>query len=175
MATAKTLEAAMQEALAARGMQPRPAMRPVTQPAPGGADDLRNALLAPSTPENYQITVPPDFERDAALETKARQWFHRAGLPQGAVNGIVDAYCRQLCNGSAGDDAQLAQAQAELKQEWGAAYPSKIAAAQSLIAKCGGAEELAEICGSTGLGNDAWLIRTLAAIAEMDPQAGAAQ
>jgi hypothetical protein len=171
MATAKTLEAAMQEALAAHGLQPGSA----TQPTATGPDDLRNALAAPGAPENYQIAVPPNFERDAALEAKARQWFHRAGLPQGAVNGIVDAYCRQLCNSSTGDDGALAQAQAELKREWGTDYPRKLAAAQSLIAKCGGAEELAEIFGSTGLGNDAWLIRTLAAIAEMDPRSGASQ
>ncbi|MDY0872517.1 hypothetical protein [Dongia rigui] len=175
MATAKTLEAAMQEALAARGMQSVPAMGLATRPMPTGPDDLRNALSAPGTPENYQIMVPPDFDRDAALETKARQWFHRAGLPQGAVNGIVDAYCRHLCDGATGNEGKLAQAETELKQEWGADYPRKIAAAQSLIAKCGGAEELAEICGSTGLGNDAWLIRTLAAIAEMNPQPGVAQ
>ena len=44
--------------------------------------------------------------------------------------------------------------------------------ALTLIAACGGAEELAEILGGTGLGDDAWLIRTLAAIAELDPKHG---
>jgi hypothetical protein len=164
---AKTLEAAMQEALAARGK-----MIAGTPPAPSApaTDEFRGALAAPVDPTQYQITVPTDFDRDAPLEAKARQWFHRAGLPQGAVNGIVDAYCRQLCSDPTADIAP--QAQAELMRDWGADYPRKIAAAQSLIAKCGGAEELAEIFGSTGLGNDTWLIRTLAAIAEMDPQAG---
>lgn len=168
MATADTLEAAMQEALAARGVHPGDAATAL--PVAGG-DDLRGALSAPGSPDHYQIAVPSDFERDAALEAKARQWFHRAGLPQGAVNGIVDAYCRQICN----DPAQNAapQAQAELMRDWGSNYPRKLAAAQALITKCGGAEELAEILGNTGLGNDAWLIRTLAAIAEMDPQIGA--
>lgn len=165
MTTAKDLETAMQEALAARGLRPAAGAQQVS-PA-----DSRGALAAPAAPEHYQIAVPPEFERDAALEGKARQWFHRAGLPQGAVNGIVDAYCRQLCGDPAA--AEAPQAEAELMREWGADYPRKIAAAQSLIAKCGGAEELAEIFGSTGLGNDAWLIRTLAAIAEMDPQTGA--
>ena len=170
MATAKTLEAAMQEALAARGLQP-PAAAPATSPADN--DDMHGALSAPGAPEQYRIAVPSAFERDAGLETKARQWFHRAGLPQGAVNGIVDAYCRQLCNESApGDPGSV---EAALRQDWGADYPRKIEAAQSLIARCGGAEELAEILSRTGLGNDAWLIRTLAAIAEMHPNAEAAR
>ncbi len=167
MSTAKTLETAMQEALAARGMRPQPAGKVAVSP------ETRGALSAPGTPDQYQITVPPAFERDGGLEAKARQWFHRAELPQGAVNGIVDAYCRQLCSDPGMGDP--AQAQAELRQEWGADYPRKVAAAQSLITKCDGAEELAEILGRTGLGNDAWLIRTLAAIAEMDPNAGAVQ
>lgn len=170
MATAKTLEAAMQEALAGRGMRPQTPAQTTPIEAKNAS---RGTLAAPGTPEQYQITVPAEFERDAALETKARQWFHRADLPQGAVNGIVDAYCRQLCGDSAPRDP--GQVQAELQQDWGPDYPRKIAAAQSLIAKCGGAEELAEILGHTGLGNDAWLIRTLAAIAEMDPNAGNAR
>ncbi|WP_374314588.1 hypothetical protein [Dongia sp.] len=164
-----SLDAAMREALAARGMN-----IPSNQPTKRQGD-LADAMRAPMDPQGYQIAVPPDFERDDALEGKARQWFHRAGLPQGAVNGIVQAYCRQLCDAapSGADPAGLAQA--ELAQEWGEGYPRKIAAAQSLIEKCGGAEELAELLRGTGLGNDAWLIRTLAAIAEMDPQAGGAQ
>lgn len=165
----KSLDAAMREALAARGM------RPEALPPKSPRDDLAGALSAPVGPDQYQIAVPPDFERDDALEAKARQWFHRAGLPQGAVNGIVQAYCRQLCDAAPSGADHAGRTQAELAQEWGEDYPRKIAAAQSLIEKCGGADELAELLGGTGLGNDAWLIRTLAAIAEMDPQAGAAQ
>jgi hypothetical protein len=170
MAIAKTLEAAMQEALAARGQSASPKFA-APMAGPTGDADLRNAISAPADPTHYQIPVPAGFERDVALEAKARGWFHRAGLPQGAVNGIVDAYCRQLCSDPAGDIAP--QARSELMRDWGPDYLRKIAAAQSLIAKCGGAEELAEIFGATGLGNDTWLIRTLAAIAEMDPNEGA--
>lgn len=165
----KSLYAVMREVLAARGMRPES-----TQPQTA-RDDLAGALAAPADPDQYQIAMPPDFERDDTLEAKARQWFHRAGLPQGAVNGIVQAYCRQLCQDGAPSADGASRTQAELAQEWGDDYPRKIAAAQALIEKCGGAEELAELLGGTGLGNDAWLIRTLAAIAEMDPKAGAAR
>ncbi|MBK8159437.1 MAG: hypothetical protein IPK59_11960 [Rhodospirillaceae bacterium] len=165
-----SLDAAMRQVLAARGS-------PVAPQGMGRADPvdgLEGALASPAGPEAYQIAVPPDFARDAALEAKARQWFHRAGLPQGAVSGIVQAYCRQLCCDPAtlADGSQQRRTRAELAQEWGADYPRKVAAAQSLIEACGGAEELAEILGGTGLGDDAWLIRTLAAIAELDPKHG---
>lgn len=164
-----SLDAAMRQALAARGVH-APSGQTV-----GPRDDLADAMRAPMDPQGYQIAVPTDFERDADLEAKARQWFHRAGLPQGAVNGIVQAYCRQLCAEDPHAPESLGRAQAELAQEWGAAYPQKIAAVQALIERCGGAEEVADLLGTTGLGNDAWLIRTLAAIAEMDPKAGAGQ
>lgn len=165
----KSLDAVMREVLSTRGMQPEAA-----QPQPA-RDDLAGALAAPAGPDQYQIAVPPSFERDVGLEGKARQWFHRAGLPQGAVNGIVQAYCRQLCEDDSSLEDRSSRTQAELAQEWGADYPRKIAAAQALIEKCGGAEELGELLSGTGLGNDAWLIRTLATIAEMDPKAGVAK
>ncbi|WP_374382930.1 hypothetical protein [Dongia sp.] len=164
----KDLEAAMRAALQARGLAAPEAPQsstPMTQAEWGGA------LSAPPDPASYQINVPKGFDRDDALEAKARQWFHRAGLPQGAVSGIVDAYCRSLCGEEGGADAG-SRTEAELRQEWGPDYPRKIAAVQALIDKCGGAEEMGHLLSGTGLGNDAWLIRTLAAIAEMQPQTG---
>lgn len=169
MTTPQTLEAAMQEALTARGITLN-AAEPADVADDFGTPDFASAFVPPTSPEHYQITLPADFQRDAVLEAKARQWFHRASLPQGAVNGIVDAYCRQLCGSSVfADDSQTL---AELKRDWGDAYPQKIAAAQALIARCGDAEEVAVLMGRTGLGNDPWLIRTLAALGEIDPQTG---
>lgn len=165
----KDLEAAMRAALQARGLAAPDA--PATAPAPMHGAEWGGALAAPSDPAAYQISVPKGFDRDDVLEGKAREWFHRAGLPQGAVSGIVDAYCRRLCAAENSPDAG-ARTEAELRQEWGSDYPRKIAAVQDLIAKCGGAEELGSLLSGTGLGNDAWLIRTLAAIAEMQPNAG---
>jgi hypothetical protein len=168
MTKPNSLDAVMRQVLAARGA-------PVAPSAPAETtDEFSGALAAPAGAEAYQIAVPPHLARDATLEAKARQWFHRAGLPQGAVSGIVQEYCRQLCCDPAKreDGSQQQRTQAELAQEWGADYPRKLTAAQSLIETCGGAEELAEILGGTGLGDNAWLIRTLAAIAELDPKQG---
>jgi hypothetical protein len=172
MTKENSLDAVMRQVLAAQGI---PAMAPMAgETADDPAAGYAGALAAPAGPEDYLITVPPVLARDAVLEAKARQWFHRAGLPQGAVSGIVQAYCRQLCCDPAtlADGSQQQRTQARLAQEWGADYPRKLAAAQALIETCGGAEELAEILGGTGLGDNAWLIQTLAAIAELNPKQG---
>ena len=164
----ESLDDMMRQALAARGVTV-----PEDEPL-AATDTFADAFAAPDGAERYHIAVPPGMARDSALEAKARGWFHRAGLPQGAVNGIVQEYCRQLCaEGAPADFASRQQrAQATLTEEWGPDYPRKIAAARALIAKSGGAEELADIFDSTGLGDNPWLIRTLAALAEASPAAG---
>lgn len=169
MTKAESLEDVMRQVLASRGM-PTPQDAAV-DPRTASGDTFADAFAAPDAADRYHIAVPPDMERDAALEAKARQWFHRAGLPQSAVSGIVQEYCRHLCAGEQAVGPQ-ATAQAMLAQEWGPDYQRKVAAAQALIAKSGGAAELAEILGSSGLGDNPWLIRTLAALAELDPQIG---
>nr|WP_298688982.1 hypothetical protein [uncultured Dongia sp.] len=174
-----SLDALMREVLAARGIAavPESTAMPGNGAMPGdvGRDNFGGALSAPEAAEAYQIAVPPHMTRDAAIEAKARQWFHRAGLPQGVVSGIVQAYCRQLCAEEASPDMRGSKVQADLAQEWGPDYPRKVAAAQALIEKCGGAQELTEILNATGLGDDAWLIRSLAALGEIDPNAGGQQ
>ncbi len=173
----KTLEEAMKAALAARGQVQKVDGPGFDRLIPAQYDNSGAASLlqAPRDPEAYQISVPTGMDRDAELEAKARQWFHRAGLPQGVASGIVDAYCRKLCGKDPADPMQAERAEAELARDWGDGYGRKIAAVQDLINRCGGAEELAEILGETGLGNDPWLIRTLAAIAEAGSAPGAAR
>jgi hypothetical protein len=169
MTKPNSLDDAMRQALTARGMTaPQEAF---ADPRPASTEPFVDAFTAPEAADRYQIAVPPDMMRDADLEAKARQWFHRAGLPQSAVSGIIQEYCRHLCADDQPAGGQQ-NAQAALAQEWGADYPRKVAAAQNLIAKSGGAEELAELLGASGLGDNPWLIRTLAALAELDPRIG---
>ncbi len=137
MTKENSLDAVMRQVLAAQGI---PAMAPMAgETADDPAAGYAGALAAPAGPEDYLITVPPVLARDAVLEAKARQWFHRAGLPQGAVSGIVQAYCRQLCCDPAtlADGSQQQRTQARLAQEWGADYPRKLAAAQEIEAEEG--------------------------------------
>ena len=165
----ESLDDVMRQVLAARGMT-APQEAP-TDPRAMSAEPFADAFAAPETADRYQIAVPPGMARDADLEAKARQWFHRAGLPQSAVSGIIQEYCRHLCAEDQPTGGQQ-NAQATLAQEWGADYPRKVAAAQKLIAKSGGAEELAELLGASGFGDNPWLIRTLSALAELDPRTG---
>jgi hypothetical protein len=165
MTKPESLDDMMQQVLAVRGVTPVQGMS--VDPRVVAPDPIARAFAAPVSAERYQIAVPPDMMRDAELEAKARQWFHRAGLPQGAVSGIIQEYCRQLCANDQSMDAGGAQRiQAELAQEWGPDYQRKVEAARALVAKSGGAAELAEILGSSGLGDNPWLIRTLATLAE---------
>lgn len=161
----ESLEAVMRAALAERGRS-----FPVAGPdggdgaaAPTPADPLAEVFAPPVGPDQYQIRVPRDVTRDQELETRARQWFHRAGLPQGIVNGIVQEYCRCLAAppSAAGD-----QVMAELAREWGPDCQRKIALARDVIARCGGDGEVEGLLADSGLGDNPWLIRTLVALAE---------
>lgn len=168
MTKPNSLDDVMRQVVAARGMD-APQV-PAAANRAGSADAFADAFTAPEAADRYHIAVPPDMDRDAELEAKARQWFHRAGLPQSVVSGIVQEYCRHLCGDGAPPETGAQLAQAQLAQEWGPDYQRKIAAAQALLAKSGGADELSEILGSSGLGDNPWLIRTLVALAELDPQ-----
>jgi hypothetical protein len=149
---------------------------PVAAPS---SDGLADAFAVPTDPAAYHITVPAEFERDAELEAKARRWFHQAGLPQSVVNGIVQAYCRALClplpdesvpNMAAG----MSPSAGMLESEWGPDFPRKVAAAQEILAKAGDSTEIAALLAETGLGDDPWLIRTLATLAELQAARGGA-
>lgn len=165
---ADPLEAAMREALLARGQSVSDDFQPSGVAA---SDPLAEALGAAFTPppraEDYVIRLPRAIEPDRALEAAARSWFHAAGLPQGLVNGIVAAYCRRLeAPSGEAESARTESARAELAREWGEACDSRIALARSVLARCAGQGEIAAILAESGLGNDPWLIRSLAALAE---------
>lgn len=139
------------------------------------ADPLAEAFAPPEGADQYVIDVPRGIERDGDFEAKARQWFHEAGLPQGLVRGIVQEYCRCL----SAPPEKMADEQgvlAELGRDWGADCAAKVALARAVIARCGDAAEIEEILSTSGLGNNAWLIRSLAAFAELPrPDSAAGQ
>jgi hypothetical protein len=166
------LEAAMREALLARGHDLAPSHAPETHGGAAGPLDaaMGAAVAPPPRAEDYVIRLPRAIAPDPELEAAARSWFHAAGLPQNLVNGIVAAYCRCLAappgaaEGTPGRPAEMARA--ELAREWGEACDSRIALARSVIARCAGQPQIAAILAESGLGDDPWLIRSLAALAE---------
>lgn len=157
-----SLEQAMRAALVENGR----ALPPVA----AGPDPLAAAFQAPASADQYSFALPRGLDRDTALETQARQWFYEAGLPQGLVNGIVREYCRCLETVPPADAE--ARARAELAREWGEACDSKIALARQVIARCKDAAAIDDLLADSGLGNNPWLIRSLAAFGDL-PAAGA--
>lgn len=160
-----SLEEIMRAALAARGQVPDSAAD-----MPAADDPFAAAFAAPGGADRYAIHLPRGMSRDAELEAEARQWFHEAGLPQGIVNGIVREYCRCLGQAPAADDE--AGARAELAREWGPDYARRIDQARGIIARCRDAARIADLLAETGLGNNPWLIRSLAALADMPHPGG---
>jgi hypothetical protein len=158
MTESHSLHEIMRAALAERG-QTLPQME-------DSADPLAEALVRPSGADQYVIDMPRGIERNGDLEVKARQWFHEAGLPQGLVRGIVQEYCRCLsATPQKMDDEQGTLA--ELARDWGQDCARKVKLARSVIARCGDATEIEGVLSASGLGNNAWLIRSLAALAEL--------
>lgn len=156
LAGADALEEAMRAALAERGTC-------AVIPAVGAiAEDPLHALLAPpETPEGYVIDLPRGHPRDAELESRARRWFHEAGLPQNLVNGIVREYCR--CLATRPDAGDSDRAAAELARGWGPAQADEIARARAVLARCAQSDEMLALLDESGFGNNPWLIRSLAA------------
>lgn len=157
----ESLEEAMRAALAA-GNRPVPVAEP--------EDPLAAAFQPPASPDQYQLAVPRHLTRDPALEAQARQWFHEAGLPQGLVNGILREYCRCL-EAIPSADAE-ARANAELARDWGPDCASRIALARSVIARCRDVDGVSGFLAESGLGNNPWLIRSLAALAVLPATGG---
>lgn len=151
-----SLEEAMRAALATAN-HPVPAVEP--------EDPLAAAFQAPESADQYQLTVPKHLIRDPALEAQARQWFHEACLPQGLVNGILREYCRCLETAPAVDAE--ARANAELAREWGPDCARQIELARGIIGRCRDVEGVSDLLAESGLGNNPWLIRSLAALADL--------
>lgn len=154
------LEEAMRAALAGRGH--------AVSAAPSETDPLAAAFTSPRDPDKYLIQVPRGIERDGGFEAKARRWFHEAGLPQNLVSGIVQEYCRCLSqpdmSRTASDENRV---MAELTRDWGSECARKIDLARAVIARCGDPAAVEEVLAETGFGNNPWLIRSLAAFAEL--------
>lgn len=157
------LEEVMRAALAGSGQ--------AIPPASGERDPLAASFTPPTDPDAYMIQVPRGIARDGTLETKARRWFHEAGLPQNLVSGIVQEYCRCLAKPVAADGDE-GRVMAELARDWGPECARKIDLARAVIARCGDTADIENVLAESGLGNNPWLIRSLAAFAELPADMG---
>jgi hypothetical protein len=138
-------------------------------PAVPERDAPANALYtAPEDSKEYCFDAAPHgVPYDTELEQKARGWFHQAGLPQWLARNIVLEWNRAIERAPnservAGDAATTERA---LRQCWGDAYEERIVAARSLVRSLNSEEAIA-LLDRSGLANNEYIIRQLAALAE---------
>lgn len=147
---------------------------------PGGGDDgteddgqeavsgEQTFLAPPADPRDYHLEpAPPGVPYDAALEQKARGWFHAAGVPQWLARNVAREWNRAIEN--LPDEKRIASDAATtekmLRRRWGDQYDAKIDAARSLIRSLKN-DEVIDLLDRSGLTNSEYLIRQLVSLAE---------
>lgn len=163
----RSLDEAMRQAMEEKGMPQVDEGDPSDAFEPNSAAAL--GMAPPASPGDYVISLPRGVERDPDLEAAARQWFHAAGLPQGVAAGIAGEYCRRICEpeGPTKSQGRRDRAMAELRRDWGQDFDRKLALAHGVIDACRGGDALEEALAESGLADNVWLLRTLAALGEM--------
>jgi hypothetical protein len=79
----------------------------------------------------------------------------------------MQQYCRRACGGRpASTPTEDERALAGLRSEWGQDWEHNIGLAREVVKSSNGGQQILDILDCTGLGNDAWLIRTLAAVGQ---------
>lgn len=148
-------------------------------PLPKGDDDatgwdhLYNALGRPEKPDGYEIKAPEKLPDGFVYDPAAAEWFkdlaHKAGLnkKQAAMlhDGFVDRTAVGYTEGAKAqaeaEAMQLAQAERELKTEWGAAFTHQTIIADNAARKLGG-EAFAEHIKAQGYNRDPQMMKFLA-------------
>jgi hypothetical protein len=125
-------------------------------------------LEPPRDPTEYRFDpVPGGLTHDAKLESKARNWFHQAGVPHWLARNIVREWNRSLEKPPTAqqNEDNAATTELGLRQSWGENYNAKIASARSLIASLNDSD-IADLLDRSGLTNSEYLIRQIVALAE---------
>jgi hypothetical protein len=165
----KSLEEAMAQALrkSSRSGDHYVDYRTDADAYPSATSAVDAAMKPPAEPSVYVMTAPKGVNWNPSLEKSARQWFFNAGLPQSVVTGIMQQYCRRVCDGNATQNSTGGGGDLTgLQSEWGADWDRNVGLAREVVQNCNGGQELMDILDNSGLGNDAWLIRTLAAVSQ---------
>lgn len=135
----------------------------------GNKDPAGGSIFdAPSSPHAYRFdATPPELNHDADLDRKARGWFFEAGVPPWLARNIVNEWNRAAASPADPDqsDNDAATTEAALRRHWGDAYETKIAMANRVLQAIGNAE-IFDLLSHSGLANNDYLIRQLAALAE---------
>jgi hypothetical protein len=155
---------------------PEPAGKAPAPPSgDGGGSALSDWLLEagdagfapPKSPSHYQLDYAPNVEIDPDFDGMARDWMYRAELPAGWAGEIARDYQRRAAKPPSADEvAQEREAVlGRLRKDWGDAADAKLAQVRGLIGGIGD-DRLTETLDRSGLGNNEWLIRQLAILAD---------
>lgn len=132
-----------------------------------------NQIGRPDTFDKYEV---PDVKMEEGLAPDAKkleavkQHFHKLGLTTKQARGVMEYYMNSVNEGAKGSKAASeAQAQAQiqaLRQEWGDKFDVNVDIARSVIKKFGGEnhEEVLKFLDSSGLGNNAQLVKLMHSI-----------
>lgn len=113
----------------------------------------------PEKPDNYSVTLPDGLQADEKGLGEWKGTFHRLGLSQDQVAGLMDAYF-----GSAMGNPRLAHeslrsyGEQELKREWGGAFKYNLDIAGRAIKRVGGSEVF-QLLEQTGLNNHPAMVK----------------
>lgn len=136
-------------------------------------------LGLPDKLDDYKISAPKGSEAVLKIDSpnfKAlSEAAHAAGILPGQFQKVLDVFGGQLAKGQndmmAAEVARHEQNVTKLKEQWGEAFDSKVAAANLAVEKLGGdkagIDALRESINRGGLGTDGPLLAALAKIGEM--------
>jgi hypothetical protein len=131
--------------------------------------NIYSKLGRPEAPDKYEVKLPEKSGISEEFLSGIKQTAYKAGLNSKQVNEFVNFYNGQL-ELSQKNIQELTQKEIEkdigaLKQEWGAAYDSKIKAAQVALKEFGG-PDIFKYLEESGLHTDTKLAKLFAKIGE---------
>lgn len=153
-----------------------PAEQLLKMPGPESTEEQRAEFFAklgrPDTPDDYGLAKPDDWPEDLPFDNEAAGEFskkaHELGLTKEQAQGIMNWY-----NGKSRGDWEgamnqakegVAQMEARLKQEFGAAYEERVNLGKEALKQYGD-PEFVEFLETTGLGNHPAMVKTMAKVA----------
>ena len=135
-------------------------------------DVVYSKLGRPETADGYKYELPKETKLDEATLKNFSEEAHKLGLLPGQAQGIIKYYNNLAEQNEQSQnvnvEASKANAEAELRKEFGPAYDLKIAQARNLAVNAFGNEFLrnTKLADGTPLGNSPEVIRAMATLAE---------
>lgn len=113
----------------------------------------------PEGPDKYTVALPEGLQADEKGLGEWKGTFHRLGLTQDQVAGLMESYFGSpMGNPGMAHDQLRTYGEAELKKEWGGAMGHNLAIAGRAIKRVGG-PEVFQLLESTGLNSHPAMVK----------------